>query len=313
MRWLATIMIAALCGAGGCSAWAPDAKLRESGPTPYVRCLAGPPPRERAGRAGEISFAVKGQVLTLTPQRWPVRIAAFSGAGFGALLASADLARLEQVDPDVLLMLGGLGEREASVEANARALTKLGRLMVFVAGGRDRSSVVRPALAALGRDSNLVDATALRRIRIENNTFIPVAGAEQGRYALDEEACGFAGEDLAALVNDLGAVQSGELRWLLSWQAPAASGAAGGFVQTESGVDIGSELLGGFRERSGALGVLSAWPVGRAEVVAPGPLSERIVPRLFGPRLERPDGALLEPGVLALELDRQGLRVAGVR
>jgi hypothetical protein len=186
-------------------------------------------------------------------------------------------------------------------------------LVLFVAGGRDRASVFRPALAALGRDSNLVDATALHRIRIDNNTFIPVAGADQGRYAVDEDACGFAGKDLDALINELGTAQSGDLRWLLSWHAPAASGAAAGSVRTESGVDLGSDLLGSFRERSGALGVLSAWPVGRAEVGALGPLSERSVPRLFGPRLERPDGALVEPGVLALELDRQGLRVTGLR
>jgi hypothetical protein len=256
---------------------------------------------------------VKAHVLMLTPQRWPVRIAAFSGAGFGALLGNADLARLQQVDPDLVLMLGGLGERESSVETNARALAKLGRLVVFVAGGRDRASVFRPALAALGRDSNVVDATTLHRISIDNNTFVPIAGADQGRYAIDEDACGFAGKDLDALMDDLGRARGGELRWLLSWHAPAASGTANGPVHTESGVDIGSDLLGSFRERAGALGVLSAWPVGRAELGALGPLSERIVPRLFGPRLERSDGARVEPGVLALELDRQGLRVTGLR
>jgi hypothetical protein len=313
MRWHATLMAGWVCAACACSAWSPDAKLREGGPNPYVRCLAGAPPRERTGRAGDISFAVKGQSLTLTAQRLPLRVAAFSGAGFGALLSGTDLARLQQLEPDLIVVLGGLGEREASVETNARALAKLGRLVVFVAGGRDRSSVIRPALAALGHDSNLVDATTLHRISIENNTFIPVAGADQGRYAIDEDACGFAGTDLEALSKDLGTAQGGERRWLLSWNAPADSDSSSGPVHTETGVDIGSDLLGTFRERVGALGVLSAWPVARAEVRAVGPLNERIVPRLFGPRLERSDGAQVEAGVLALELDRQGLRVTGLR
>jgi hypothetical protein len=140
-----------------------------------------------------------------------------------------------------------------------------------------------------------------------------VAGADEGRYALDEEACGFAPRDLEALIKELATRPSADRRWLLSWQAPAGGGAASGPAHSDTGVDLGSELLAGFRARVGALGVVSAWPVGRAELSALGPLNERIVPRLFGPRLERPDGARVEPGVLALEVDRQGLRVTGVR
>jgi hypothetical protein len=313
MRRLATCLLGALSGLVACSGSCADAKLREGGPTPYVRCLARPAPNERAGRVGGVAFALRGRTLELTPQQWPLRAAAFSGGGFGPALGDADLARLKQLDVDLVLMLGGLGDNEAAAQANAHALAQLGRLVLWVAGGRDRPGLIRAALAPLGDQANIIDASALARIRIANNTLVPIAGADQGRYALDDDACGFAPADLDAAIKELGSPQGAERRWLVSWQAPADRGAVPGPAHSETGVDLGSELLARFAERIGALGAVSAWPVGRAEISAPGPLSSAVVPRLFGPHLERPDGSRLEPGVLALEVDREGVRALGVR
>jgi hypothetical protein len=313
MRRLATFLLTWLSGLVACSGSCADAKLREGGPTPYMRCLAGPAPSQRTGRAGDVSFVLQGRTLELTPQRWPLRVAAFSGAGFGAPLRSADLARIKQLDADLVLMLGGLGESEASAQTNAHALAQLGRLVVWVAGGRDRPALIRAALKPLSEHANILDASAVVRIRIANNTLVPIAGADQGHYALDEDACGFAPSDLDAAAKDLGSPQGGERRWLLSWQAPAARGAVPGPAYSDTGVDLGSELLARFSERIGALGAVSAWPIGRQEISAPGPLGTAIVSRLFGPHLERPDGSRLDPGVLVLEVDREGVRAVGVR
>jgi hypothetical protein len=309
MRWPVAIVVLGLAGSAACSAWS-DSRLRESGPTPFARCLAGSAPPERSGRLGSVGFELRERVLTLTPERWPLRVAAFSGAGFGAPLRAADLTRLKQSAPDLLLLLGGLGDDDAAAQVNARSLVALGRLVLLVQGGRDRPAVTRAALEALGEQAGIIDATVLHRIVIANNTLVPVAGAEQGRYAMNEDACGFATRDLDALAHELGTPASSERRWLLSWAAPAGRGSLPTAALSETGVELGSQALARFRERIGALGGLSSWPIGRSEASPTGPLTTRVVPRLFGPRLERPDGTRAEPGVLVVEIDREGVRLA---
>ncbi|HEY2734671.1 MAG TPA: hypothetical protein VGI70_11835 [Polyangiales bacterium] len=262
--------------------------------------MAAPAPKDRQGRLGLVSFDLRDRTLTLTPERWPVRIAAFSGAGFGPPLRAAELTRIRQSGADLVLLLGGLGDDDASAVNNAKSLASLGRLVITLLGGRDRMAVAAAAFDAAGQ--GIIDATPLSRVRVAANTLVPVAGAEQGRYALDEHACGFAPRDLDALARDLGARSAGERRWLLSWHAPA-----GGPAQ------LGSRRLAEFAEHIGALGALSAWPVGQAESPTEGALGALLVPRLFGPRPEQPDGSRRELGLSLIEADREGLRLLAGR
>jgi hypothetical protein len=305
MRWLATILLYGLSGLSACSA---ESKLREGGPTPYTHCLAAAPPPARSGRIGDIAFKLHDRVLALSPKRWPLRIAAFSGAGFGGPVRASGLARLRESKADLLLMLGGLGESAPIAEASAKALAALGQPILLVLGGRDSWRISQAALEGLG-GSSIIDVTALRRISIANNTLVPVAGAEQGRYAVNEEACGFGRKDLEAAATELGPAKAAERRWLISWQAPAAQGSVPSAARSEAGMELGSASLGRFGERIGAIGALCAWPAGRQETSPDGPLTARLVPRLFGPRLERPDSSRVAPGFLLIELDDQGLRV----
>jgi hypothetical protein len=310
MRWLATVVVIGLTGslACACSAWSAESKLREGGPTPYTRCLAAAPPTARSGRIGELAFTLRDRVLTLNPKRLPVRMAAFSSAGFGGPPRAAELGKLRQSGADVLLMLGGLGETEVAAEATAKALASLHRPVVLVLGGRDSWSINQSAVETLG-DSGIINATTLRRVVIANNTLVPVAGADQGAYALNEGSCGFAGKDLEAVANELGSSRAAERRWLISWQAAQGRAALPSVARSQAGVDLGSARLGQFAERIGALGSLAAWPAGRQDSLPTGPLSTRLVPRLWGPRLERSDGARANLGLLSIELDDQGLRV----
>jgi hypothetical protein len=308
MRWLATILLYGLGGLSACSACSAESKLREGGPTPFTHCLAAAPPPARSGRIGDIAFELHDRVLTLTPRRWPLRVAAFSGAGFGSPARASGLARLRESGADLLLMLGGLGESEPIAQASAKALAALGQPMLLVLGGRDTWRISEAALEGLG-DSSIINATTLRRISIANNTLVPVAGAEQGRYAVNEEACGFGRKDLEAAAKELGPTKGSERRWLISWQAPAAQGPLPSAARSEAGMELGSTSLGRFGERIGAIGALCAWPAGRQETSPDGPLTARLVPRLFGPLLERPDSSRVAPGFLLIELDDQGLRV----
>ena len=306
MAWLARF---ALAGLAACSPWSAESKLREGGPTPYTRCLAAAPPAARGRRIGELEFGLRDRILTITSKHFPLRIAAFSGAGFGSPVRAPELAKLRQSDAQLLVMLGGLGETQAMAESNAKALAALNRPILLLLGGRDSWRVSQSALETLGESSSIINATALRRVVIANNTLIPVAGAERGRYALDEQSCGFAGKDLDAITKELGTPAAFERRWLISWQAAAGRGVLPSAARSETGVELGSVELGRFAQRVGVLGALCAWPAGRPELAASGPLTARLVPRLFGPRLERSDGSRAEPGILSLELDDQGLRV----
>jgi hypothetical protein len=275
--------------------------------------LAARAPTDRNGRIGGVSFAVHERTLTVTPERWPLRIAAFSGAGFGLPLRAAELTRIQQSHADVVLLVGGLGDDDANAVENAKALSSSGRLVITLLGGRDRMAIARAAFEAAGEHAGIIDATALRRVSVANNTLVTVAGAEQGRYAVDADACGFSPNDLAALAKELGGPSANERRWLLSWQAPAARPGLPSLVRTDQGLELGSRQLGQFAEQIGALGAISAWPVGRSDPQAKGPLASLSVPRLFGPREEYPDGSRREPGLSVIEADRDGLRLVGGR
>src|SRR5215510_3662177 len=103
MRRRAFVWMSALAA---CSAFSVESKLRESGAAPYVRCWAAPADGDQSGQHGDISFELRSRVLTLRPARWPLRIAAFSAAGFGPPPTAADVQRLRASDAQLFLMLG---------------------------------------------------------------------------------------------------------------------------------------------------------------------------------------------------------------
>ena len=292
-----------------CSACSTEAKLREAGATSYVRCIAAPDAADRDGQLGDVRFQLRARELILRPSKLPLRIGAFSGAGFGAAPTAHELALLRDSGAELFLLLGGLGDREALAKTVLERVVGLGRPVLLLLGGRDTWGISRKAVDALADSSGIIDATILRRIRVGNNSLVPVAGADQGRYVSSPDGCGFGQTDLDTAAQQLGTKSPSERRWLVSWQAAAGWEGLPGAAQSDTGLDLGSYELSRFGRRIGADGALSAWPAGRADRLAPGPLVARVVPRAFGPRSERPDGGRAAPGVLLLELDDQGLRV----
>lgn len=303
----------AKCVAGGlalasllaCSA---ESKLRKDGATPYVRCVAGPELAERTLRAGPWTFAVKQRVLRVEGPSRPLRIAALSAPGLGPALGGAALARLREVNADLLVLLGGVGDAPGPASATFKALASLSAPSLIVLGGRDTWSAHEKAFEELPPEARIIDGTVLRAIRIGNHTLIPLAGAENGRYAVQATACGFDQADLDMAAEELGASVSGESRWLLTWHAPSqVSGALG--PHTGGGTALGSTLVARFAEKIGAKGALYAWPHDEAKPLAAGPLGVAGVPRLFGPRLENSAGAQVENALLLLEVGSDGVKV----
>jgi hypothetical protein len=293
--------LALVCTAG-CSA---ESKLRKEGATPY----AGPEPDERTLRAGPWTLELKKRVLRVVGPTRALRLAALSAPGLGDPLGGDALARLREANPDLLVLLGGVGDGPALASATFKALASLSMPSLIILGGRDTWSAHEKAFEELPPNARIIDATVLRAIRIGNHTLVPLPGAEKGRYAQQSAACGFDQSDLDEAAQELGAPPAGETRWLLSWQAPTRVGAAPG-PRSESGAALGSPLLTRFAQRVGAKGALYAWPTDeKTAVVQSGPLGVAAVPRLFGPRLETSSGSRISNGILMLEVGSDGLRV----
>jgi hypothetical protein len=289
----------------GCSA---ESKLRKEGATPYVRCVAGPEPDERSLRAGPWTLELKKRVLQVQGPTRALRLAAVSAPGLGDPLGSAALATLREANPDLLVLLGGVGDGPALASATFKALASLSMPSLIVLGGRDTWAAHEKAFEELPPSARIIDATVLRAIRIGNHTLVPLPGAEKGRYALQATACGFDQSDLDEAAKELGAAPAGETRWLLSWQAPTqVAGTLG--PRTGAGAPLGSPLLTQFAAKVGAKGALYAWPTDEMSAARAGPLGVAAVPRLFGPRLETSSGSRLANGVLMLEVGVDGVRV----
>jgi hypothetical protein len=247
--------------------------------------VASEPPNAREGRVADVQFRLQARALTLHKSGGNLRLALFTGAGFQALSNDA-LLPLTRSDADVFVLLGGLGDSEALARSTVEALAGLHRLVLVVLGGRDGYALTRDALDGVADPAVILDASALRTIRIAGITLLPWAGAELGRYALDASRCGFGAEDLDAAASELDRA-SGERRWLLSWQEPDSTGG----------------LLGRFARRVSAQGAIWAWPEGE------GDAPDRIrVPRLSAPRSERADGTLIPAGFVLLQIGAEGVK-----
>jgi hypothetical protein len=288
------------------------------GDTPYVRCLAGAPPSSGTRKVGRLTLRLQERVLRVEGLRRPLTLAAFAGPGLGAAPAGAELAALRAAGPDLLLLLGDVGDRPATARATLAQLATLAAPTLVVAGGRDTPGRIADALDAVpaGNRMRIIDTTAIREIRLGSDTLVPVAGSLDGHYALEDAACGYGLDDLKHLAGELASGRA--RRWLLAWEAPGLGGPRG-VARTDQGVDVGSPALAQLSLRIGAPGGIFAWPrvqLGRpairkgAQRVAPGTAAadlQVVVPRLSGPAAERGDRSTVRPGFALLQLDPSGL------
>jgi hypothetical protein len=314
---LAAVVCVLLAACDGCPGGA-NSSLKVEGATPFVRCLAAEPPKDSVRRAGPITIQSRAGTISLDGLRPPVTIAAFGGPGFAKPPGEASVAAIAAAEPQLLIMLGGLGDTPAAARETVAALAELPVPTLFLAGGRDRHGSVGRALRELDANAaeRIIDVTSASAIRIGNDTFVPVAGSLDGHYALHDEACGYTEADLET--RELAAAREGSRRWLLAWQAPSEIGDRA-VARTEQGLDLGSAPLAVFAGRLAARGGLFAWPTvqvlhssasrgqRRAAVGVAEPDLRLVVPRLTGPAIERDDGSRVPPGFVLLRLDDAGL------
>jgi hypothetical protein len=313
------VALLALAGCRGCGAGA----LEVAGPTPYVRCLAAAPP-EGVHVVGSLRLAFDERTLRITGTPEEVRIVAFSGPGFASAPDATVLQRLAGARADLALLLGGLGDDAAIARATVKALATLAMPTLLLAGGRDTRERIEGALAVQSATSRkVIDATALDAVRLGRDVLVPIAGASDGRYALDARSCGHRLDDLKERASALGPLPAGERRWLVAWEAPGEGGPLS-IARTHTGIDTGSADLAELARRIGAGGGVFAWPevqvarpsAGDGARSVPFGLGARdlrvVVPRLTGPAQERSDGTRILPGFAVLRLDADGLAVEAI-
>ncbi len=286
----------------GCRDCRGDAGLAVGGETPYLRCLAAAPPDEGTQRVGAVRLQIRERQLTIEGLPKVVRFAAFSGPAFTEPPTTTELEVLRAAGPKLLFVLGGLGDTPELAHRTVQALLTLDVPAVFLAGGRDSRQRIAGAIEAGGAAAQrIIDATTLDAVRIGADTFLPVAGAYEGRHALGADGCGYGAPDLEQRVERLAAAKQGRA-WLLAWEAP------------------GHPTLAVFAGRTGARGGLFAWPYrevmrprgadGRRVAVGEAtPDLQLVVPRWSGPAMQRSDGSRVAAGFALFELSPAGLRV----
>jgi hypothetical protein len=276
----------------------------------FTRCAQASAPGERELRGEQLVLTIRERVASVDAQPG-LRIAAFTGP-VGQSFTQADISLLAGVRAGLLLFLGGLGDDAAAASANLLALSSLHVPTLFVAGGADRLPVVEEAFAALSEEAGklLVQASALRELRIGRDRFAIIAGSPLGRYAIDAQACGFSADDLDDMRDALsGDSVRGARRWLLSWAAPSGWG-----VSNAAGVDVGSPELFALAQALGARGGVFAYPETQAGLVLQderrGGLAAT-VPRLGRSGSTRGDGGRVPSSVALFSIGEQGLREQG--
>jgi hypothetical protein len=242
----------ALFGAPGCSCSRLHGEVDD---LEFTRCAQIEAPAEGSYTLDkDLKVEVRDRVARVSSDH-ELKIAAFTGPVEGPL-SRADVAALAAAQASVILYLGGLGDSVEAATASLQALAPLSRPVLFIAGGADRLPVVEAAFDELGDvpKSHLLNASGLRLLEIGAERFAIVAGAPLGRYALDEDACGFTQEDLDD-VRDAVPDRKGRT-WLLSWAAPAGFGVTRG----HGGREAGSPELAALAKAIGARGGLFAYP-----------------------------------------------------
>jgi hypothetical protein len=260
---------------------------------------------------------MRKRTLEITGLRRPAVLVAFTGPGPGPAPGPAAFSALASERPDLLIALGDMGDSDSVARDTVRGLAAAGLPTLIVAGARDTPERLAASLPAT--TGAVMEVSAFDAIRIGADTFVPLAGAHLGHYALTRTSCGYGAEELEALATALGPRKTGR-RWLLSWDAPAGGPAAA------AALDAGDPELQRFAEKIGAPGGLFAWPssqAGRAfagerrdpiPIGAPGRHDlQLVVPRLTAPAIERADGSRLLPGYAVLRLDGAGLQLMAIR
>jgi hypothetical protein len=300
IAWLLT-----LAGLAGCSC----SPLRgEVDSFAFTRCAERDPPAERKLKLGQVELAIEGRAVAFKgPEE--IRVAAFTGP-VGAAFSRADLASLAASRAQVFLFLGGLGDSPETASANLVALAALRVPTFFVPGGADRLDVVDSAFEQLDEETAgfIVHGSGVRELRINKERFAVLPGAAQGRYAVDDESCGFEQADLDALEDALDDGPSGRT-WLLAWNAPAGWGVSAG----AGGEDVGSRELSKLAESIAAHGGLFAYP--EVQVLTRGREPKHgglalVVPRLSRTGSQRADGGRIPRAVASLMVTAQGLLTA---
>lgn len=294
--WLALLSLA------GCRCSREVAEVDE---LTFARCAQLAPPAERRVRTAQLELEVRERVLSVRGADG-LRVAAFTGP-VGGTFSRADLEQLAAAKPALLLFLGGLGDDVAAASANLASLSALRVPTLFVAGGSDRVSVMDEAFAGLPADAAeiLVQGSGLRELRLGSERFAVVAGSPLGRYAVDEQACGFTADDLTDVRE---AIEEGGARSrvsLLAWGAPSGWG-----LSHASGADVGSPELFALAQAIAAQGGVFAYPELRAGDVVRDKRRKGVavvVPRLGRLGSTRADGGRLPSSLMLLVLTREGL------
>jgi hypothetical protein len=249
---------------------------------------------------------VEGRTLSVSG-RTALRVVAVTGP-VGAPFARSDIAQLSAARPDLLVLLGGLGDSHETAAANLSALAALHVPTLFIAGGADRLPVVRSAFEELEENAAeyLMHGSGLRELRVGKQRFALVSGAAQGRYAVDEDGCGFEQDDLDAVAAAFEQVKSDEQLWLLAWNAPSGWGIARGY----GGTELGSVELAKLAEELGARGGIFAYPEARSFLpteVGKGKGLALVVPRLGRTGVLRADGSRFGPALATLIVGARGV------
>lgn len=287
-----------------------------AGDTPFERCMAREPHHPPAA-IGTIRFTLDDRALTLTGLPAAPRIAFFQGPGMATQLGHSEALRALATDaPDLMLVLGGIGPEAKGADPWIVGLAKLGRPVLFMAGGRDSAASIETALGALApaQRKHVVDVTGIHALHLSRYTLALVAGADSGGAAIAETACGFSEADVEAVRATLD--EAGErARVLVSWEIPKASKA-----QALPSAVFGSPLLSTVGEAGAFKAGIHAWPdldVSRPVAAAGGTLAwgqtvndlEVVVPRIVGAAHERADGTRQLPGYVILRFDASGILV----
>ena len=323
--------------ASGCDGCTAVGRLRVDGDHPYVRCLAvEPTERSDAWTVGALQLSQEGRVLSVEGASLPLRMAAFVGPGLSGDDPATALSALDSSGVSLTWVLGELGDAPATARRTLNALAERDGLFVVLASGRDDLGVLNDVWDDLSDEAkaHVIDARGLRAVRVGGATFSLLSGAPGGRYARNDDACGYSADDLGELADDLPDEAEGS-RWLVSWAAPA-----GGVAHSEDGAEGGDPALRSYMDENNILGGVFAWPphnalggvrasrddAGSAEegeadgpraAVSPlqlreaAPDAQIVVGRLVGAPVGRGDGSMAPNGALLLELRDAGLAIVG--
>jgi len=233
-------------GCGGCG----GVPARE-GARPYRACLleSGETPRTletKGGRRIEIEerLAHFGSA--------PLRIAAFRGAPGHALDEMGESVREERVD--LLLLLGSLGRERREIQQLLEAVLAIGPPLLLIPGGDDSLKELDRAIGSLDEEARkrLLDGRRLHAVIAAERAVVVVPGAPDGRFAYNDDACGYRSSDLKERIAR-GKKHTSRPLALFAW---AAEGGA-----NDARTPIGAEAEGIFAFPAAASGP-GRWTVG---------------------------------------------------